>query len=280
MSFRDAREQLDAIYASAEAPLRACFCPATSHHEARRTPPDCVDETYVKVSGRWTYLYRAVDQYGQVIDVYLSKRRDLLAARTFFTRALAVGVTPSEVTTDRAAANARVLEEHVPSALHVVEQYANNPIEADHSRLKAWLRPMRGLKRFRSARTLAEGTLSCRTCAAATTKLPPTSLPIRGCLLPSPSSHSQSEPVGVAATRRSRSANATAPVPQPIRRGTTRTVEWGWPALGRGAGRSTVITLQPTVDTSTLDRLTWSLRRLLIASAVTGCLVPFRMRRP
>ena len=44
-----------------------------------------VDETYVKVSGRWTYLYRAVDQHGQVIDIYLSKRRDLLAARAFFT---------------------------------------------------------------------------------------------------------------------------------------------------------------------------------------------------
>ena len=67
----------------------------------RRLPGDrCfVDETYVKVSGRWTYLYRAVDQHGQVIDVYLSRRRDLLAARAFFTRALAVGVTPSEMTT-------------------------------------------------------------------------------------------------------------------------------------------------------------------------------------
>jgi len=61
-----------------------------------------VDETYVKVSGRWTYLYRAVDQYGQVIDVWLSTRRDLSAARTFFTRVLTVGVVPVEVTTDRA----------------------------------------------------------------------------------------------------------------------------------------------------------------------------------
>ena len=61
-----------------------------------------VDETYVKVSGRWTYLYRAIDQHGQVIDVMLSTRRDLPAARAFFTRALAVGVTPTEVTTDRA----------------------------------------------------------------------------------------------------------------------------------------------------------------------------------
>jgi transposase, IS6 family len=87
----------------------------------------------------------------------LSTHRDLPAARNFFTRALAVGVTPTEVTTDRAPAYPRVLDEHVPAALHVVEQYANNPIEADHSRLKARLRPMRGLKRFRSAQTLAAG---------------------------------------------------------------------------------------------------------------------------
>jgi transposase, IS6 family len=80
-----------------------------------------VDETYVKVSGRWTDLYRTVDQHGQVIDVRLSKRRDLLAARAFFTRALAVGVTPTEVTTDRAPAYPRVLDEHVPVVLHVVE---------------------------------------------------------------------------------------------------------------------------------------------------------------
>jgi transposase, IS6 family len=46
-----------------------------------------VDETYVKVAGRWVYLYRAVDQYGQVIDVYASTRRDSAAARRFFQRA-------------------------------------------------------------------------------------------------------------------------------------------------------------------------------------------------
>ena len=59
-----------------------------------------VDETYVKVNGRWTYLYRAIDQYGQVIDVWLSARRDLTAARIFFIRALATGAVPVEVTTD------------------------------------------------------------------------------------------------------------------------------------------------------------------------------------
>jgi transposase, IS6 family len=114
-------------------------------------------ETYVKVAGQWTYLYRAVDQYGQVIDVLLSARRDLAAARRFFTRALRAGMTPVEVTTDRAHVYPRVLDELVPSALHTVEQYANNPVEADHGRLKARLRPMRGLKRHRSARILAAG---------------------------------------------------------------------------------------------------------------------------
>ncbi len=72
-------------------------------------------------------------------------------------RALTVGVRPTEVTTDRAPAYPRVLDEQAPAALHNVEQYANNPIEADHGRLKAWLRPMRSLKRFRSAQTLAAG---------------------------------------------------------------------------------------------------------------------------
>jgi len=96
-----------------------------------------VDETYVKVNGRWTYLYRAIDQYGQVIDVWLSARRDLTAARAFFTRALATGAVPVEVTTDRAPAYPRVLDELIPTAVHDTEQYANNRVEADHGRLKA-----------------------------------------------------------------------------------------------------------------------------------------------
>jgi IS6 family transposase len=125
----------------------------------RHAPGDrwFADETYVKVAGQWTYLYRALDQYGQVIDVLLSTRRDLAAARRFFTRALRAGMTPVEVTTDRAHVYPRVLDELVPSALYTVEQYANNPAETDHGRLKARLRPMRGLKRHRSARILAAG---------------------------------------------------------------------------------------------------------------------------
>ncbi len=125
----------------------------------RRAPGDrwFADETYLKVAGQWTYLYRAIDQHGQVIDVLLSARRDLAAARRFFARATRAGTIPVEVTTDRAPVYPRVLDELVPPAVHVAEQYANNPVEADHGRLKARLRPMRGLKRHRSVRILAAG---------------------------------------------------------------------------------------------------------------------------
>ncbi|MDT4982398.1 MAG: transposase, family [Pseudonocardiales bacterium] len=116
-----------------------------------------VDETYVKVAGRWTYLYRAVDQHGRVIDVLVSERRDAPAARAFFTRALKSAPSPVEVTTDRAPVYPRVIDELVPAARHLFEQYANNAVESDHSRLKARLRPMRGMKTIRSLRVVAAG---------------------------------------------------------------------------------------------------------------------------
>ena len=72
-----------------------------------------VDETYVKVAGRWRYLYRAVDQYGQIIDVLLSEQRDTGAARRFFARALRHGLAPVEVTTDKAGPYLRVIDELV-----------------------------------------------------------------------------------------------------------------------------------------------------------------------
>jgi transposase-like protein len=111
----------------------------------------------VKVAGRWTYLYRAIDQHGQVIDVLVSQRRDGCAARAFFTRALTVGSAPVEVTTDRAPVYPRMIDELVPAARHVCEQYSNNSVEADHGRLKARLRPMRGLKTTTSLRTVSMG---------------------------------------------------------------------------------------------------------------------------
>ena len=61
------------------------------------------------------------------------------------------------MSTDRAPAYPQVLDELLPAACHIVEQYANNPIEADHSRVKVRLRPMRGLKQLRSVRMVSAG---------------------------------------------------------------------------------------------------------------------------
>jgi transposase, IS6 family len=116
-----------------------------------------VDETYVKVGGAWRYVYRAVDQHGQVIDVYVSARRDIGAARTFFTAALAAHREPEEVVTDLARALGHVIGELLPAALHNTGQYANNRVECDHGRLKARLQPMRGLKTDPTARVIIRG---------------------------------------------------------------------------------------------------------------------------
>jgi IS6 family transposase len=126
----------------------------------RHSPGDrgYVDETYVRVNGVWRYVYRAVDQYGQVIDVLVSARRDADAARRFVRRALsALKVKPTEVVTDAAPVYPGVLDELLPQAWHHVEQYANNPIEADHGQLKHRLRPMRGLRTDRTAQTIIAG---------------------------------------------------------------------------------------------------------------------------
>ena len=110
-----------------------------------------VDETYVKVAGRWRHVYRAIDQFGQIIDVFVSSRRDATAARRSSSRPGTTKMTPVEVVTDRAAAYPAVLDELLPMAWHRTEQYANNP-----SRLTAASK--RGCDRCAgSSRTAAPG---------------------------------------------------------------------------------------------------------------------------
>jgi IS6 family transposase len=116
-----------------------------------------VDETYVKVAGRWLYVYRAIGQYDQIIDVYVSPWRDVRAAGRFFVTVLGDHGEPTEVVTDRAPELRAVVDELMPAAFHDTSQYANNRIETDHGRLKARLRPMRGLKRDQTARVIMRG---------------------------------------------------------------------------------------------------------------------------
>jgi transposase-like protein len=125
----------------------------------RHSPGDRwhVDETYVKVNGVWRYVYRAVDQAGQVIDVLVSARRDAGAARRFFRRALSALKATPQRWSPMPAVYPGVLEELIASAWHHVEQYANSPVEADHSQLKHRLRPMRGLRTDKTAQVIIGG---------------------------------------------------------------------------------------------------------------------------
>ena len=92
---------------------------------ARHSPGDrwYIDETCIKVNGIWRYVYRAVDEHGQVIDVLLSGRPDAAAARRFFIPALrTLKVAPSEVVTDAAPVYPGVLDELLPGVWHHVER--------------------------------------------------------------------------------------------------------------------------------------------------------------
>jgi hypothetical protein len=129
-----------------------------------------VDEIYVKINGVWRYVYRAIDQDGQVIDVLVSAHRDANAARRFFCRALVtLKMTPAEVVTDAAPVYLAVLDELIPSAWHHVERYANNRIEADHGQLNIDYGQCAAYAPTAQPPSSSPDTRSCRTYDAATT---------------------------------------------------------------------------------------------------------------
>ncbi len=110
-----------------------------------------VDETYLKIDGRWRYVFRAIDEHGQVVDVYLSDRRNTAAARAFFKHSLeGSGVTPTRVTTDTAKCYPPALRTVLPLAEHRSSKYLNNGLERDHQHGcpvgEGRVRPMRRFK--------------------------------------------------------------------------------------------------------------------------------------
>jgi IS6 family transposase len=93
-----------------------------------------VDETLLKIGGRWRYVFRSLDEHGQIVDVYLSDHRDAPSARAFFERALAsCDVAPTRVTSDKAKCYPPVLRALLPAAEHRCSKYLNNELERDHT---------------------------------------------------------------------------------------------------------------------------------------------------
>jgi transposase-like protein len=115
------------------------------------------DETYIKVKDRWTYLYRAVDKQGRTVDFLLSERRDVAAAKRFFSEAMKKHGTPRVITLDAYAASHRAITE-LESAGTITRRvrvrsskYLNNLVEQDHRRIKQRIRPMLGFERLETA---------------------------------------------------------------------------------------------------------------------------------
>jgi transposase-like protein len=124
----------------------------------------CCDETYLRVGGAWAYLYRAVDEHGQVVDGLLRARRDLASARAFLGQAIARrGRISSAVITDKHRAYGRAIREQAPGALHVATGLhraggpTTKPIERSHVPIKDRVRPMRGLQRLATGQRALEG---------------------------------------------------------------------------------------------------------------------------
>ena len=146
------------------------FSPLVAASAQARKKPTAVSwrmgETYVKVRGKWTYLYRAVDRDGQTLEFMLSERRDTAAARRFFKRAVGINGVPDRIAIDKSGANLAGLQSlnvilkftGIGRIIGIVQsKYLNNIVEQDHRFIKRVTRPMLGFKAFHSAAATLAG---------------------------------------------------------------------------------------------------------------------------
>ena len=122
-----------------------------------------MDETYVKVKGKWYYLYRAVDTSGYTIDFLLSKNRTKKAARKFFNKAIKSNGMPEKITIDKSGANKagidavnKTLKKDQIIKIRQIK-YLNNIVEQDHRFIKKIVKPTKGFKSFTAATATLSG---------------------------------------------------------------------------------------------------------------------------
>jgi putative transposase len=140
------------------------FSPLIAAQAQRRKQPKAnsclVDETYIRVKGRWTFLYCAVDRMGETLDFMLSELRDLAAAQRFFKQAIAANGVLDRVVSDKSGANLAGLQAvnlllKFKSRARMIEsrqvKYLNNFLEQDHRFKKRITYPMMGFEAFHSA---------------------------------------------------------------------------------------------------------------------------------
>ena len=115
-----------------------------------------MDETYIKVNGKWTYLYRAVDKDGNTVDFLLRAKRDKQAAKRFFKKAIGANGLPDTINIDKSGANTagiKAVNKDNETQIKIRQnKYLNNRIEGDHRFVKSITRPMLGFKSFVTAK--------------------------------------------------------------------------------------------------------------------------------
>lgn len=137
----------------------------TLWHQNRLCHSWRVDETYVKVRGKWEYLFRAVAKDGRTLDSYLSDTRNAKAAKRFLAKALKRSGhdRPTKINTDKNPAYGEAIRELKkegtlpPDVQHRQVKYLDNVIEADHGKLKRLIRPTLGFQSRRTAYATLKG---------------------------------------------------------------------------------------------------------------------------
>ncbi|MDC0116123.1 IS6 family transposase [Octadecabacter sp.] len=144
----------------------------TEKHLKRGSLDWHVDETYIRVGGRWRYLWRAIDANGRLVDFRLTARRDAKAAKAFLNKAIErVRLhRPVSICTDKAPTYRKVIREinhaydpHFDSITHIDRKYLNNRIESDHAALKRLLGYRQIFRSLRSAKATLAGMETIRT---------------------------------------------------------------------------------------------------------------------